>query len=629
LALDTESLLIKRLSILVPFMAELLLWLLPAAGFLTAYVLQFGGPTESIAPHLELVGSLGAAWLGLRLVLEHSGTGRTPRTVFQLLYSLVLACLLLYYATILVGLDNWGRVATWRLIRVYLDQWRELAAVLDVPVASVPLAFVLLWIAIFFIVRFAQARLPWPRRVATFTRLRMSIVLGFAAIVPFNVLAFEAYAAADRNSGEPVMLSLNPGAGTEATQHSRSEGARELDQLEAQAAAAYKAGTPAEARNVVLVVGDALRAGHMSVLGYARDTTPYLHSLAESGRLTVARRMLSVCAESYCGLMGIARSKFVHEFSRESLTMTQALARSGFRIDLILGGDHTNFYGLADALGSADLYWDGSMSGSYVNDDRAVIERAAALPEWDGRPTYLQFHLMSSHGLGMRHEEYQRFKPARNYYRRISGADDEMLRNLARNYYDDGLLQFDAYVKELLGTLEGLGYLDNALVIITGDHGELLGEHGRFGHAETVYRQVLDVPFLMLRYGYVGQDIAERDYVSQVDIAPTVFEELGLPVPPHWSGVGMHDHARRDYLYFQQGREVGLLDLRDPRHVWKFWVDLGSEAGYAFDTARNAGETDNRIADVPARLHSEWMLKLLPASNTFAQSLLADPLKAN
>lgn len=598
--------------------AELLLWLLPMSCFLAAYVIQFNGPIDAVAPHLKLIGSFAFAWMGLRLVIEHAGAPRLLRTGFQLLYSFALSLLLVYYAVVLVGLDSWGRVATWQMIKVYIGQWRELMAVLDMPPAVLPVFLCAMLGAVFVLVRALHARLPWPRLFADFARLRVSMVVAVAALIPISVTVIETYAGVNGRSGEPVMLSLNPGLGIETTQNNQSEGARLLDKREAEAAAAYQPGALEAPRNVILIVGDALRSDRMSTFGYSRNTTPYFDSLADAKRFAFVQPIYSVCAESYCGLMSIARSKFVHEFSRESLTLQQVLARHGYRIALMLGGDHTNFYGLSDALGPAELYWDGSMSARYVNDDRAVVEQAAELRGWDGQPAFLQFHLMSTHGLGQRQDKFMQFAPERNYYRRPMDADEETRRTWANNFYDNGLLQFDSTVKDLLATLEQRGYLEDALVIITGDHGEMLGEHGKFGHAAGVRRPVLDIPLLMLRYGYEGKVLKPRAFASQVDIAPTVLQELGLPVPPNWTGVGLHVETPRDFLYFQQGREIGLLDLRDKEQVWKYWTDLETNASYVHDVTRDPAEADNLIGDVSPRLRSEWMLQLLPASNTIA-----------
>jgi hypothetical protein len=444
--------------------------------------------------------------------------------------------------------------------------------------------------------------------------------------VPFAVSAVETYEGTDKFSGEPVMLSLNAGIGIEATQNNQSEGARLLDRREAEVAAAYRPGVLSVPRNVILIVGDALRGDHLGALDYSRPTTPYLDRLVASGQSALIQRIVSICSESYCGLMGIARSKFVHEFSRASLTLQQVLAQHGYQIALILGGDHTNFYGLSDALGPADIYWDGSMSTVYVNDDRAVVERVNELSPWDGKPMFLQLHLMSSHGLGKRHEEFVQFVPARNYYRRKPGISDERRSAEAINYYDNGILQFDAIVKDLLESLERRGYLDDAVVIITGDHGEMLGEHGFYAHANKVFEPALDVPLVVLRFGYQGEPLEPRPFASQVDIAPTILKELELPVPPGWSGTALQQPTIRKFSFFQQGRDVGLIDLRNPERVWKFWTDVVSEESFAFDASRDPEEMNNLVGEVPTKLRSEWILRLLPASATIGVRALGDPL---
>jgi arylsulfatase A-like enzyme len=150
----------------------------------------------------------------------------------------------------------------------------------------------------------------------------------------------------------------------------------------------------------------------------------------------------------------------------------------------------------------------------------------------------------------------------------------------------------------------------------------MLGEHDYFGHAANVYRPSLDIPLLMLRYGYEGVTMEPRSFASQVDIAPTVLQELGLPVPPSWSGVGLQNQKERRFLHFQQGQLIGLLDMGDAKRVWKFWVDVSTEAVYAFDATLDPDEEHNLISEVPSRLRSEWMLELLPASNTIREGAL-------
>ena len=83
---------------------------------------------------------------------------------------------------------------------------------------------------------------------------------------------------------------------------------------------------------------------------------------------------------------------------------------------MILGGDHTNFYGLRDLYGDVDSYIDGSdPSAKYSNSDRWVLAKSAELPERSGKPTMIQFHLMSVHPLAQREPEFTKFLSATSY----------------------------------------------------------------------------------------------------------------------------------------------------------------------------------------------------------------------
>jgi glucan phosphoethanolaminetransferase (alkaline phosphatase superfamily) len=593
---------------------ELALWLAAAGSFLAVYVLRFDAPMTAVAPHLLHIGALALMLMSLRLLAAKVGSAALRASVTGV-YALCALALLLYYAAMLVALMSWGRVATWGLLKTYALQWRALLDVLAVPAWMAQVALLLAVLLAVWFARTLLRRLTWPSDLAA--PLGYVSVLGLllfaASLTAFRT--YEIFEALDVRNAEPLMMSFNPWAGTTATQSNRTEGARALDRSEAEQARNYVAGPVQHPRNVILIVGDALRGERLSLFGNPRRTTPYLDRLAAEGAFAYAQRINAVCAESYCGLMGIARSKFAHQFSSQSLTLQRVLQRHGYRIRLILGGDHTNFYGLADALGPADDYWDGSQSGDYVNDDRSVIEQAAALPAWEGAPNFIQFHLMSSHGLGRRREEFVQFAPFRNYYSKVAfqGEDTEK-QAWARNFYDNGLMQFDTVVRELLETLKARGYLDNAIVLITGDHGEFLGEHGRFSHANGVYQPALDVPLLVLRQGYTGPAMDNATPASQVDIAPTVLHELGLVAPRGWVGQPLQLPRQRGFLFYQQGREAGLLDLRQPRQRWKFWKNIHDGSEYAFELGSDPGEANNRIENVESRLRSEWLFELLPVT---------------
>jgi glucan phosphoethanolaminetransferase (alkaline phosphatase superfamily) len=393
-----------------------------------------------------------------------------------------------------------------------------------------------------------------------------------------------------------------------------------LGEIEDRARSAYVANPNADRKNVILIVVDALRRDHMSLFGYARDTTPNLDRIARSVVVRKAALVHSSCADSSCGLLSLASSRFVHQFPSRPFTLTEVLKRNGYHVHMVLSGDHTNFYGLRKIYGAVDSYFDGSSSDSrYANDDQLVLDRLAGFAPWDGTPTMLQIHLMSVHVLGTRYKWSDKFEPASNYAahadRRVAtsaGTSSE-----AVNYYDNGVVQADALIARTLDLLSDKGYLKNTLVVVTGDHGESLGEHGLYAHANSVYEQVLSIPVVFLSFGYrPTRPIDARPDASQVDIAPSILEELGIPAPATWVGVPMQDPRGPDFTYFQEKLDAGVFDLRDPAHLWKYFVNTRSGKEFAFDISADPGESADRRSTVSAELRGDWRAKTLPTYGT-------------
>ncbi|MBI1187179.1 MAG: sulfatase-like hydrolase/transferase [Alphaproteobacteria bacterium] len=93
-----------------------------------------------------------------------------------------------------------------------------------------------------------------------------------------------------------------------------------------------------------------------------------------------------------------------------------------------------------------------------------------------------------------------------------------------RNAYDDGIAWIDRKLDELLHGLEQRGLLENTLVLVTSDHGELLGEHGLIGHGDSLHRQAVHVPLVLLgpeamnipRGKAIGRPVSLRDVPATV-----------------------------------------------------------------------------------------------------------------
>lgn len=158
-----------------------------------------------------------------------------------------------------------------------------------------------------------------------------------------------------------------------------------------------------------------------------------------------------------------------------------------------------------------------------------------------------------------------------------------VLAETAENFYDNGVLDADAVINHLLTLLQPKGYLQNSLVVIKADHGESLCEHGVFTHTNSVREEVLNVPLILIPFGYETAAAAPvHHYPAQVDILPTVLGELGLPVPRTWIGRDLNSAEGLPLTYFEEHAFAGLIDHRDATHVWKYWIDRQNGRGSHF-----------------------------------------------
>lgn len=107
---------------------------------------------------------------------------------------------------------------------------------------------------------------------------------------------------------------------------------------------------------------------------------------------------------------------------------------------------------------------------------------------------------------------------------------------MANDVYDDCISYLDRRLGLLLDELSRRGELEKTLVIITSDHGEHLGDHGLFFHGCSLYRQLVQVPLLIVgnRGIPAGRTVAEP--VSLRDLPATVIDLLGLGTDHSFGG---------------------------------------------------------------------------------------------
>jgi glucan phosphoethanolaminetransferase (alkaline phosphatase superfamily) len=601
---------------------EFSLWCIPAGLFLFIYIWNYRGPTTAIWPHYLLVSQLLLTMASLRFLFIRWIGSSAGTLVGALCSSSALLLLAVYYSATLIGLDSWGRVISLPLITAYAAQIIPFLQIIGFSPIVVAISGLISCLALWAVMYLMLKRWDWIPHLLKCGSPKFFIAVFVLIVFIIASSAWKFIQAPAVDSGEPISLTLSPNFGKLIFfQSNKKIETKKLDSIERSARANYHPVKSAQFKNVILIVVDALRADHLSVNGYLRKTTPYLEKLNHAGKLDKINRMYSVCAESSCGLSALASSRNIIKLPSQPFTLPEILRLNGYKVHMLLSGDHTNFYGLREAYGQVDSYFDGSMSNTnYMNDDQLIIDKLSHFPPYSKNPTFFQFHLMSTHALGKRDPKLSPFIPESTYAKKFPKPIDDSVNAETKqsylNYYDNGVFRTDQMIKSILDLLDSKGYLEMALVVITSDHGELLGEWGQYQHSKTVHEEVLNIPFFMLRYGYVPNETFDRTAVaSQIDIAPTILTEVGLPLPSSWSGRPLqrskNNQDEHRYLLFQQRDEYGLIELGQVNMRWKYWIDAKSGKEQAYELISDPQERVNRISEIPVALRSRWRLQLI------------------
>jgi arylsulfatase A-like enzyme len=167
----------------------------------------------------------------------------------------------------------------------------------------------------------------------------------------------------------------------------------------------------------------------------------------------------------------------------------------------------------------------------------------------------------------------------------------------------------DAKVGELLAALEEQGYLENAVVIFTSDHGDCLGDHG---HSQkwTMYDTITRVPAIVWAPGrFAGGRLLDQ-LCSLFDLGPTVLELAGLEVPQEFEAESLLPALKgqawpgRDAVFAEHSRD-GLLPTDYMTMVrtaqWKLVHFVDEPFGQLFDLVNDPAEVLN-LWDDPAHM---------------------------
>lgn len=194
----------------------------------------------------------------------------------------------------------------------------------------------------------------------------------------------------------------------------------------------------------------------------------------------------------------------------------------------------------------------------------------------------------------------------------LSGATDADLRRMRKHYYAKVTL-VDEQIGRVVAALERKGMLENSVVIVTSDHGEMLGDHG-LAYKWLMFDQVTHVPLIVrdFRPGAPGGFVAPQ-LVSLIDLGPTVCELAGIAPPARLEGQSLAGYLRTETVPARRHvfcEDSYLLMIRSV--TAKLVLYHGQPEGELYDLARDPHESRNLWNDpAHAALKQELQNELL------------------
>ncbi|HXV65445.1 MAG TPA: sulfatase [Vicinamibacteria bacterium] len=385
------------------------------------------------------------------------------------------------------------------------------------------------------------------------------------------------------------------------------------------------AGTTERPKRVVLISIDTLRADHLGFYGYERPTSPILDALAlESTVLddvtSASPWTLPSHASLLTGLYPRRHGLTSHEryLASDRQTLAQWFSHAGYTTAAVVSS-----HNLSPAFGLDR----GFQRFRYVEENVEQREPSTAITDqaisWldaaGDDPLFLFVHYYDVHSDYVSLPRYEDLF-LRPYEGNADGSTAQLIAHRegkldlgagdAPNLidrYDAGIRQMDDELGRLLAFLRERGMLDDTFLVVTSDHGEEFFEHGGVLHGKTQFQEVLRVP-LLLRGPGVPPGRRIRTPVSLVDVAPTLLDFAGIPVPEGldggsltalWSESG-GELAER-YLFSEADHNNLEHDMmRAVRHrEMKLHYNRLSGEYRLYDLSRDPGEHDDLAEKKP------------------------------
>lgn len=310
--------------------------------------------------------------------------------------------------------------------------------------------------------------------------------------------------------------------------------------------------------NVVLLSIDALRADHLPLYGYDRDTAFNLTTFADSA--SWFGRAYSSSSHTREAVPSLLTGRYPSEaitgdYRLNVPTVAEQLSNHGFAT----AGFHSNPYlsraydyghgfdrfdddlylGEYRLLALAQRAWDKLRNRHYARADE-INNRSLEWVDRATEPFFLWNHYMDTHGPyepPAAYQEHFRSSPVTRresqqlYHKALScpGEISEEEHQTLLDLYDGEIRYVDECIGRFLRRLGEQVDDEDLLVIVTSDHGDGFGEHGYYEHPRRLHDELVRIPLIVKGPQFSSGEVSSP--VSILDIVPTMYRQLGIPVP--------------------------------------------------------------------------------------------------
>lgn len=358
-------------------------------------------------------------------------------------------------------------------------------------------------------------------------------------------------------------------------------------------------GPDAKRLNVVLIVLESTRARSVTAYQPGLQTMPFLAQMAAQGtRVRQAFTTLPHTTKSivpiHCGMwpkFDIANVEALPD-GMPTDCLPALLRRQGWATALLQSVDERfeagekfpRNFGFSHFAGPEHMKTEGFDRCSYFGfEDDVLVQPALDWVDQQKSPFFLTLLTVTPH------HRYTVPKGFATVEFHTGNADHD-------KYLND-LRYMDRFLAKVVDGFRQRNLMDRTVFVVLGDHGESFGEHGRWGHDNTIYEEGVQIPLVLFGAGVPRGHVVEG-LRQNIDVMPTILDLLGMAIEPgDLPGRSLLSTPGHDRLVFSCKDRHQCMALRrgDRKYIWHF----GKRPTEVFDVARDPDELHDLASTVP------------------------------